>query len=116
MPSKQRQGLPDTEAGSSRPTERKAVRLGQCSGMTPSRLKTRRPARTETVLQQSLCTRSEVGLGKHLPIPAPEVPRPTPWPDGTRSEERRVGKSVDLGGSRIIKKKKTKSRENTTNY
>src|SRR2546425_12862372 len=27
-----------------------------------------------------------------------------------RSEERRVGKSVDLGGRRIIKKKKTKSR------
>src|SRR3712207_9359399 len=26
----------------------------------------------------------------------------------TRSEERRVGKSVDLGGRRIIKKKKTK--------
>ena len=25
-----------------------------------------------------------------------------------RSEERRVGKSVDLGGRRIIKKKKTK--------
>src|SRR2546422_11759317 len=29
----------------------------------------------------------------------------------TRSEERRVGKSVDLGGRRIIKKKKTKNRE-----
>src|SRR5438046_8423624 len=27
---------------------------------------------------------------------------------GERSEERRVGKSVDLGGRRIIKKKKTK--------
>ena len=27
------------------------------------------------------------------------------WPPG-RSEERRVGKSVDLGGRRIIKKKK----------
>src|SRR6266567_2380919 len=26
--------------------------------------------------------------------------------DGVRSEERRVGKSVDLGGRRIIKKKK----------
>ena len=26
--------------------------------------------------------------------------------DGSRSEERRVGKSVDLGGRRIIKKKK----------
>src|SRR5258707_3051947 len=28
-----------------------------------------------------------------------------------RSEERRVGKSVDLGGRRIIKKKKTKKQE-----
>src|SRR5256885_5170653 len=32
----------------------------------------------------------------------PFVPRGA----GTRSEERRVGKSVDLGGRRIIKKKK----------
>src|SRR5438034_5800264 len=30
-----------------------------------------------------------------------------------RSEERRVGKSVDLGGRRIIKKKKKKNKENT---
>src|SRR2546422_10042763 len=30
-------------------------------------------------------------------------------PDRNRSEERRVGKSVDLGGRRIIKKKKKKS-------
>ena len=28
-----------------------------------------------------------------------------------RSEERRVGKSVDLGGRRIIKKKKNKKKE-----
>ena len=28
---------------------------------------------------------------------------------GERSEERRVGKSVDLGGRRIIKKKKKKN-------
>src|SRR2546429_5372266 len=32
--------------------------------------------------------------------------RPTPPNSGPRSEERRVGKSVDLGGRRIIKKKK----------
>src|SRR2546430_15829000 len=32
------------------------------------------------------------------------------WP---RSEERRVGKSVDLGGRRIIKKKKTEIRAGT---
>src|SRR2546425_10262959 len=36
--------------------------------------------------------------------------RPEPAPDH-RSEERRVGKSVDLGGRRIIKKKKKKKRE-----
>src|SRR2546422_9158834 len=29
-----------------------------------------------------------------------------PWSRTSRSEERRVGKSVDLGGRRIIKKKK----------
>src|SRR5690554_8235957 len=38
-------------------------------------------------------------------------PRPLSAPGGrgTRSEERRVGKSVDLGGRRIIKKKKNKN-------
>src|SRR6266436_9700369 len=30
------------------------------------------------------------------------------WPSRARSEERRVGKSVDLGGRRIIKKKRVK--------
>src|SRR5258705_11417817 len=38
--------------------------------------------------------------------------RPWTWPassrSASRSEERRVGKSVDLGGRRIIKKKKKK--------
>src|SRR5437660_9264328 len=33
-----------------------------------------------------------------------------------RSEERRVGKSVDLGGGRIIKKKKKKKREDSTKH
>src|SRR5258706_15452247 len=42
-----------------------------------------------------------------------------PWEDlpqslGYRSEERRVGKSVDLGGRRIIKKKKNKYLEYLT--
>src|SRR5688572_31843068 len=32
----------------------------------------------------------------------------------TRSEERRVGKSVDLGGRRIIKKKKKNTKKHTT--
>src|SRR3989441_148675 len=35
---------------------------------------------------------------------------------GARSEERRVGKSVDLGGRRIIKKKKKKEEESSTEY
>src|SRR3712207_8771779 len=40
------------------------------------------------------------------PAPEPE-PAPAPGPAaGYRSEERRVGKGVDLGGRRIIKKKK----------
>src|SRR5215216_8115056 len=34
---------------------------------------------------------------------------------GVRSEERRVGKSVDLGGRRIIKKKKQKKKNNQRN-
>src|SRR3712207_9554302 len=39
-------------------------------------------------------------------------------PRSVRSEERRVGKSVDLGGRRIIKKKKNTERESlvTTDY
>src|SRR2546422_6269003 len=60
-----------------------------------------------------------------LPICLPECDAPAQWarradrgrgehaadlrrPPGGRSEERRVGKSVDLGGRRIIKKKKRK--------
>src|SRR2546422_11508152 len=39
-----------------------------------------------------------------------DLPRDTSWP-APRSEERRVGKSVDLGGRRIIKKKKTNSQK-----
>src|SRR5688572_33400822 len=35
-----------------------------------------------------------------------EVVRPLPDTESERSEERRVGKSVDLGGRRSIKKKK----------
>src|SRR6266853_3869695 len=41
-------------------------------------------------------------------------PAPKRWPSRpsrTRSEERRVGKSVDLGGRRIIKKKKKKQNQ-----
>src|SRR2546423_4139713 len=45
--------------------------------------------------------------------PRSATPRASPtsktWPG--RSEERRVGKSVDLGGRRIIKKKKKKKKE-----
>src|SRR5260221_13675501 len=47
-------------------------------------------------------------LGKHG-SPAP------PLPPGVRSEERRVGKSVDLGGRRIIKKKKKKNKNKWSN-
>src|SRR5258707_15818897 len=35
---------------------------------------------------------------------------------GSRSEERRVGKSVDLGGRRIIKKKKKKAERRASKY
>ena len=45
---------------------------------------TRRPGRTQTVLPQTPCARSGVGLGSHLPTPVPEVSRPTPR--GTESE------------------------------
>src|SRR5215467_15206831 len=37
-------------------------------------------------------------------------------PFSMRSEERRVGKSVDLGGRRIIKKKKKKTKKKNTKY
>ena len=37
----------------------------------------------------------------------------TEFEKGGRSEERRVGKSVDLGGRRIIKKKKKKQKQLT---
>src|SRR2546430_16694525 len=42
-------------------------------------------------------------------VTLPEMPVAVPLMDssGARSEERRVGKSVDLGGRRIIKKKTT---------
>src|SRR5256885_15953302 len=50
-------------------------------------------------------------------LPISHIPQPFGDPSehtagaggGTRSEERRVGKSVDLGGRRIIKKKKKSS-------
>src|SRR2546422_10871942 len=44
------------------------------------------------------CLRGQrvVAMPRALPVPFPQA----------RSEERRVGKSVDLGGRRIIKKKK----------
>src|SRR2546426_4760485 len=43
--------------------------------------------------------------GKHYQMPNTHIPA------RTRSEERRVGKSVDLGGRRIIKKKKKKKQK-----
>src|SRR5229473_6471481 len=46
----------------------------------------------------SACSLSSSSVGER---PASKWPAPSP-----RSEERRVGKSVDLGGRRIIKKKK----------
>src|SRR5476649_3040159 len=65
---------------------------------------------------RSLCDRSSdvcssdlsqaVGVG----VEAREHRAPEGWAEG-RSEERRVGKSVDLGGRRIIKKKKKKKKK-----
>src|SRR2546429_9005521 len=47
------------------------------------------------------------------PVPVTEYSgaRVPPLHQDGRSEERRVGKSVDLGGRRIIKKKKKKEKE-----
>src|SRR2546426_10444569 len=42
----------------------------------------------------------------HLGLPPPQGATPYSVDQGVRSEERRVGKGVDLGGRRIIKKKK----------
>src|SRR2546425_4632836 len=47
-----------------------------------------------------------VGANAQVQLPDPFLPRRA---DHERSEERRVGKSVDLGGRRIIKKKKKKA-------
>src|SRR5437588_11833011 len=47
----------------------------------------------------------------HRPRSTPPTGRPACTSSGqARSEERRVGKSVDLGGRRIIKKKKKKTK------
>src|SRR6058998_1198853 len=52
-------------------------------------------------------------------VPTPAAGLPAERVDRPRSEERRVGKSVhhrvDLGGRRIIKKKKNRRRTNVTN-
>src|SRR5437016_7282776 len=47
-------------------------------------------------------------LGSARPITPPRPSEFRREPEKARSEERRVGKSVDLGGRRIIKKKKRK--------
>src|SRR5438105_15350709 len=57
----------------------------------------------------------EVAAENGLDIGVAVLPPDQPFgkikrPLGKRSEERRVGKSVDLGGRRIIKKKKKKKR------
>src|SRR2546421_9554158 len=52
-----------------------------------------------------LMARTSSGVSREFPL------RFHACPDtGMRSEERRVGKSVDLGGRRIIKKKKKKKK------
>src|SRR5258708_31488346 len=52
------------------------------------------------------CSRTTCGWWCSTPATA----RLRPGASSRRSEERRVGKSVDLGGRRIIKKKKEKIR------
>src|SRR2546421_12838923 len=57
--------------------------------------------------------RARVKMSFHLPVDR-SVKQVQSYPQvlsKSRSEERRVGKSVDLGGRRIIKKKKKKSRK-----
>src|SRR5690606_39557875 len=54
------------------------------------------------------------GQGRGRPATAPRTPPSRTAPAGFRSEERRVGKSVDLGGRRIIKKKTKVSSDATT--
>src|SRR3712207_9191689 len=71
-------------------------------------------ARTTTTLESSASSRNAARMAPirtrdsctELAIAAPSTKTPTCTGSPTaRSEERRVGKSVDLGGRRIIKKK-----------
>src|SRR5262245_47220394 len=59
--------------------------LGAQSNRRPGTDRTRTLTRTGTVLRRRGYTRSEVGLETPLPSPAPEISRPVPGPDGTRS-------------------------------
>src|SRR5438552_18199552 len=59
---------------------------------------------SESELEKDPSGRSSCSETKRRPNAVP------PQKSGVRSEERRVGKSVDLGGRRIIKKKKKKDR------
>src|SRR5437867_11040870 len=52
--------------------------------------------------------------GRATRPPAGEAPARRTWVTGRRSEERREGKSVDLGGRGIIKKKRKETRWRNT--
>src|SRR5438093_11267339 len=63
------------------------------------------------ICQPACASRAEIRRRRPAPQRSPQPPRTAPaGPVGSRSEERRVGKSVDLRGARTNKKKKKSSR------
>src|SRR6266550_5740488 len=73
----------------------------------------RRHTRCSRDWSSDVCS-SDLRWGRSSPLRSPTTRRTSSarWPSPRRrSEERRVGKSVDLGGRRIIKKKKKDSRD-----
>src|SRR5687768_18541065 len=67
----------------------------------------RRHTRCSRDWSSDVCS-SDLRRLAHQPDPGPRRP-PLHAPLCRRSEERRVGKSVDLGGRRIIKKKRNRT-------
>src|SRR5206468_12285628 len=76
----------------------------------------RRHTRSDRDWSSDVCSSDLRGRRRRRSAPRAPSPAARRGPSRCRSEERRVGKSVDLGGRRIIKKKKQDMEKNVTNY
>src|SRR5438067_12650021 len=91
----------DTPRYAAQPAGRRIVQQdSRCARRLPSWRATRWPSNRQPKRCAAMSFRAEVG--RHPCLVAGSMSR-------SRSEERRVGKSVDLGGRRMIKEKKEKS-------